>query len=125
MSQSVNSVTIDMCRRFSGKARGYMLTHTHKQIADEELTHTDSKMDWTYETNEKIHKLYRSHRGMNAIDGVYIEKVIRESVGVDDKFQIKQKRTIKHEYISMCIENPKTNERILQQYLNLRNIKII
>ena len=93
MSQSVNSVTIDMCRRFSGKARGYMLTYTHKQITDEELTHSDSKMDWTYETNEKIHKLYRSHRDMNAIDGVYIEKVIRESVGVDNSFQIKTEKS--------------------------------
>ena len=71
----ISKVTIAMCRKFSAKARGYMLAYSHKKLSVDDTL-------WSYEYTEKIHKIYRSHRDVNCIDGAYIEKVLRESVGL-------------------------------------------
>ena len=63
-----------MCRRFSRKARGYMLVYNHKAIKDE--TAGVEKKNVLYAYNEKIHKMYCGHRDANCINSAFIEKVM-------------------------------------------------
>ena len=68
-----------MCRRFSHKARRYMLGYYH-QMKVTEMGEEDTSIDVTssYIKNEVIHKKYRSHRDANTTDGAFIERVMRE-----------------------------------------------
>ena len=75
----VMNISIPMVRRFSAKSRGYMLTYAFKKKKEEDDNY---EMDWNYETNEKIHKIYRGHRGANCINGKFIEEVMSESIGI-------------------------------------------
>ena len=40
--------------------------------------------EWLHEKTEKMHKIYRSHRDVNIIDGVFIAKVLRECIGIKE-----------------------------------------
>ena len=74
---SISKVSTMMCRRFSRKARGYMLGYRHKELQREEVDeNTDSKVNLSYEYNKNIHKMYRGHCDTNCIDGVFIEQVM-------------------------------------------------
>jgi len=74
---SISKISTMMCRRFSRKARGYMLGYRHQQLQrEEEGEDTFSDAKETYEYNEKIHKMYRGHRDANCIDGAFIERVM-------------------------------------------------
>ena len=56
-----------------------MLTYAFKKKKEEDNT---VEIDWNYDTNEKIHKIYRGHRDANCIDGKFIEEVMSESIGI-------------------------------------------
>ena len=78
--ESLNYITVGMVRRFSAKARSYMLAYSHKLYENED-NNRDShlKLEWNFEKNEKIQKMYRSHRDVGVTDGKYIVKVLKES----------------------------------------------
>ena len=84
---SLSQVSIDSCRRFSSRARKYMLTYSHKYLKGKAVNAGDvedeaKKMEWSLELNEKIRKQYSSHRDVNIIDGKFLQTVILESIGV-------------------------------------------
>ena len=87
---SVGKVSIQMCRKFSGKARGYMLAYHHKALekvnakCKSESDAIDLKFS-SFDYNEKIHKIYRSHRDANSIDCAFIERVIYECITIESK----------------------------------------
>ena len=74
---SLLMVTLAMSRRFLAKARGYMLIYTHNELSEE-----DTIVEWTFKKNEKIHKQYCIHRDANCIDGKFIEKLMRDIIGI-------------------------------------------
>jgi len=79
MKDSINKVSTMMCRKFSRKARGYMLGYRHKQLQKEEV---GEDIKESYEYNEKIHKMYRGHRDANCIDGAFIERVMLQCTSI-------------------------------------------
>ena len=85
---SIGRVTLQMCRRFSAKARGYMLAYHHKAL-EKSNAKCKSESDTielkfsSFEYNEKIYKIYRSHRNANSIDGAFIEQVIYECITIE------------------------------------------
>ena len=91
VKSSLASITIEMCRRFSAKARGYMLGYYHqnKEKKVSELNQQNEnqegdaiivKTETSYQYNEKIHKTYRSHRDANCTDWAFISEVIKECI---------------------------------------------
>ena len=87
VSLSLSQVSIDNCRRFSSRARKYMLTYSHKYLKGKAVNAGDgedeaNRMEWSLELNEKIRKQYSSHRDVNIIDGKFLQTVILESIGV-------------------------------------------
>ena len=80
-----------MCRRFSARARSYMLTYKHIALSD--LSEAGEGLGAT-ETNitpreegapsmqeiEKIRKKFKVHRDANTIDAAFIEQVMREII---------------------------------------------
>ena len=44
--------------------------------------------DCSHTRTELIHKIYRSHRDVNIIDGVFISKVMRECIGIKDECKL-------------------------------------
>ena len=80
VTNCLNYVSVNMVRRFSGKARSYMLAYSHKLYENEDRDKDLLvKLEWNFEQNEKIQKMYRSHRDVSITDGKYIEKVLKES----------------------------------------------
>jgi hypothetical protein len=75
----LSKVNIKMCRRFLGKARGYMLGY-HHQALEVEDGREEVK---SFERNEKIQKIYRSHRDALTFSGEFISQVMRECINVD------------------------------------------
>ena len=77
VDSSVKTVTIPMVRKFSRRARRYMLTYSHAQ-----LKHIDKigEREWSFQQNERIFKLYSSHRDANSFDGKFIEDVLKKSI---------------------------------------------
>ena len=41
--------------------------------------------NWLHEKIEVIHKIYRSHRDVDVITGVFISKVMRDCIGIKDE----------------------------------------
>jgi hypothetical protein len=68
-----------MCRQFSAKARGYMLGYHHQALETEDGREEVK----SFERNEKIHKIYRSHRDALSFDGEFISRVMRECITID------------------------------------------
>ena len=57
--ESLTNINVDMCRRFSAKARGYMMGYHHQALETE-----DGRGEVkSFERNEKIQKMYRSPQG--------------------------------------------------------------
>ena len=75
---SLSKVSLDMSRRFSQKARSYMLGYHHQR--KEKDSEVRVKVDSSYDYNEKIHKLYKSHRDISTTDFVFISEVIKECI---------------------------------------------
>ena len=91
VKSSLASITIDTCRRFSAKARGYMLGYYHqnkeKKVSEMNQKNKNRegdtiivKTETSYQYNEKIHKIYRSHRDANCTDWAFISEVIKECI---------------------------------------------
>ena len=45
--------------------------------------------EWSFDKIEKMNKVYRSHRDVNIIDGVFINEVIRDCIGIKQEQNIK------------------------------------
>jgi len=75
---SLSKVTLDMSRRFSQKARSYMLGYHHQQ--KEKNCEVRVKVESSFDYNEKIHKLYKSHRDISTTDFAFISAVIKECI---------------------------------------------
>ena len=94
-----------MCRRFSGKARNYMLGYKHQLMENkkkaENVRDTNGiKIEQSepldikpiikkeritsYDNNERIHKQYSSHRDANCVDWKFIQIVMHECIHVDE-----------------------------------------
>jgi hypothetical protein len=68
-----------MCRRFSGKARGYILGYHHQALGA-----NDGREEVkSFEQNENIQKIYRPHRDALTFSGEFISQVMRECINVD------------------------------------------
>jgi hypothetical protein len=76
---SASKVNIEICRQFLGKARGYMLGYLHQALEAKD-GREDAK---SFERNEKIQKIYRSHRDALTFSGEFISQVMRECIKVD------------------------------------------
>jgi hypothetical protein len=68
-----------MCRQLSGKAWGYMLGY-HHQALEAKDGREEVK---SFERNEKIQKIYRSHRDALTFSGEFISQMMRECINVD------------------------------------------
>ena len=73
--KALRSVNIISCRRFSAKSRRYMMVYQHQQLSPDETL--------SLEGNEKLLKLYKSHRDVAKTDASFIVKIMKESMGVD------------------------------------------
>ena len=54
-----------------------MLTYAHKR----KLSKNNPKIDWNFDTNESIMKIYKSHRDANGFDGKFICEIMSELIG--------------------------------------------
>ena len=54
-----------------------MLTYLHTQLKD---NNTSGEREWSFQQNERIFKLYSSHRDANSFDGKFIEDVLKKSI---------------------------------------------
>ena len=52
-------------------------------MQEEDLNDDEVKYEWNFEHNERIQKMYRSHRDVSVFDGRFIEKVLKESIKVE------------------------------------------
>ena len=94
---SLKRVNINMCRRFSRKARRYMVGYLHQMLENNTLDVDDGVVaasgvffsKSSHIKNEVLHKVYASHRDANTTDGAFIERVMRECINVDDEFDEK------------------------------------
>ena len=75
--ECVEKVNIPMSRKFSRKARSYMLVYLHMKMKKQNDGNT---IDISYEDIEKLQKTYRSHRDANCIDGKFITQVMKQSI---------------------------------------------
>ena len=85
VKESLDKVSIQMCRRFSAKARRYMVGYYHQwkeetvsPIAQGPAHIMDDKSSLI--KNERIQKMYKSHRDTNCTDGAFIESVMSECI---------------------------------------------
>ena len=88
VKESMERVTMKMARRFSAKARRYMMVYHHqmKEIvlleASGVILNDGEKLSFCQ--NELLHKKYKSHRDASTMDGAFIERVMRECIGVEE-----------------------------------------
>ena len=75
---SLSQVNTSMSRKFSKKARTYMLGYHHQKKQDN--SDVSVKVESSYEYNEKIHRLYKSHRDCSTTDCAFISQVIKECI---------------------------------------------
>ena len=73
MKISLQKVSNEICKKFSSKARSYMLTYQHLVIL--ELENKINHDTCCLELNNKLHETYRSHRDTNIIERIFIQKV--------------------------------------------------
>jgi hypothetical protein len=72
----LSKVNIEMCHQFLGKARGHMLGY-HPQALEVEDGREEVK---SFERNEKIQKIYRSHRDALTFSSEFISQVMRDCI---------------------------------------------
>jgi hypothetical protein len=77
VKRSLAYVNINMCRKFSRRARRYMLTYHHYTLEGDGHA-------MGFQNIEKLCKAYKSHRDANIFDGKYILQTLRESCGLVD-----------------------------------------
>jgi transposase len=82
VEECLKKVNIDMCRRFSGKSRGYMQTYQHQYLERIEGRETGTE---SHENNEKIHKIYRSHRDALTFDESFIVRVMKDCINIKEE----------------------------------------
>ena len=67
-----------MVRKFSAKARRYMLIYLHQRMKSQQ---NDVIFERNYDMNERLLKQYKSHRDAASFDGKFITQVWTESIG--------------------------------------------
>ena len=65
-----------MVRKFSKKARRYMLGYSHQRLLNKK---DDDGGEWNKFRNKKVHQLYKSHRDACTFDSKFIKEVMLES----------------------------------------------
>ena len=86
VQQCIADVSLQSARRFSAKARRYMMVYQHLRISNKQKI---DDTEWSFDKIEKMNKVYRSHRDVNIIDGVFINEVIRDCIGIKQEQNIK------------------------------------
>ena len=77
-----------MARQFSAKVRRYMMGYYHQMKervlfqASGDIIDVDEKPSFV--KNEQLYKQYKSHRETNTMEGPFIERVMRECIGLGD-----------------------------------------
>jgi hypothetical protein len=85
----LSKMNIEMCRQFWGMARGYLLGHHHQAL---EAKDRREKVK-SFGRNEKIQKIYRSHRDALTFSGEFISQG-RPSKPLNPNFRTNQKARI-------------------------------
>ena len=85
VKESLDAVTVDMTRMFLAKARRYMVGYYHQWkeqtvavALGDPLLILDAKPSLI--KNEKLHKMYKSHRDVGTSEKGYIERVMSECI---------------------------------------------
>ena len=65
-----------------------MVVYHHRRLELKNAITKGVVSEWSHEKTEMIHKIYRSHRDVNIIDGVFIAKVMRDCIGIKDENKI-------------------------------------
>ena len=76
VKKALSRINMNMCHKFSGKARGHMVAYMHKKLMIEEASDKKTEevvsMTSLYEMNEYNQKAYRSHRDACTFDVCFI-----------------------------------------------------
>ena len=83
VKRCVGYITPLMVNRFSAKARRYMMGYKHKML-ENDIDDGEHNIEWSYDYNEKIHKIYKTHRDPSSFDNKFIEIVVKECIGVEN-----------------------------------------
>ena len=85
VKESLDRVTVEMARKFSKKARRYMLGYYHQwkestlAVSDRfDMEGFDEKPSFV--KNESVHKLYKSHRDVSSAASAFISSVMSECI---------------------------------------------
>ena len=73
----IEKIDVAMARKFSRKARSYMLAYMHQKIEKENNLRDNNN---SFYEIEKLQKCYRGHRDANCFDGRFIEEVMKQSI---------------------------------------------
>ena len=84
VKNSIGHVSPLMVNKFLMKARRYMIGYKHKKLKEDDFNNGENEIKWSYDYNEKLHKIYKTHRDANAFDSKFIKMVMLECIGVDD-----------------------------------------
>ena len=77
INQALSSITVDHVRKFSAKARRYMLAYLHFN----EMKRVDTIDDPTYVEIEKLVKTCKAHRNTQDQETGYISKLWKQAMG--------------------------------------------
>ena len=62
---------------------GYTHQRKERMIKEESAAVKCESAKSSFFENEQLHKIYKSHRGANKLDGAFIESVMAECIGLD------------------------------------------
>jgi hypothetical protein len=77
--ESLDKITIDLARRWSGRCRRYMIAYKH--MAEDEAAGQTK----TYCEIERFVKEFKTHRNANDYDKQYISRLWREAQGIENR----------------------------------------
>ena len=81
VSASMDKITCDMVRKFSKRARRYMLTYLHQKVSKGDGN--SGEITWDFNEIERIQGIYKSHRDASVFDGRFIQLVMNKSIGLE------------------------------------------
>ena len=86
--ECVKASSINSAQLLSRKTRRYMMVHHHRRLELKSENKSGAVSDWSHQKTEMFHKIYRSHRDVNIIDGVFISKMTRERIGIKNESRL-------------------------------------
>ena len=78
--QFLSKVSISIAHQFFQKSRSYMLGYHHQSVVNESDDSVLVKEESTFEYNEKIRKLHKSHQDASTTDFSFISTIIKECI---------------------------------------------